>query len=221
MSKITSKVCWTPSGTADGKQSLKMCPTRAVNLNRSLYTSLSRVSMVSENVTRGARDDNRCLLSDPIALDGRTHSFHVLLCRGTMDAQFPGDLSNRQSPALGLLNSVPPCRLKWSGLPALHCRCLADSDSAVVDYRVVSIAGVHLCIECCQGRLPAPAQTVETVMWGWPVRGRSVEVSEYAWAGWGLVKGGVIMDRRGGGERPGVALQNCTFECAGPVWWKG
>ena len=24
------------------------------------------------------------------------------------------------------------------------------------------------------------------------------------------VKGGVIMDRRGGGERPGVALQNCT-----------
>ena len=24
------------------------------------------------------------------------------------------------------------------------------------------------------------------------------------------IKGGVIMDRRGGGERPGVALQNCT-----------
>ena len=108
----------------------------------------------------------------------------LLLCRGTMDAQFPGDLSNRQSPALGLLNSVPPCRLKWSGLPALHCRCLADSDSAVVDGRVVSIAGVHLCIECCQGRLPAPAQTVETVMWGWPVRGRSVEASERAFGPW-------------------------------------
>ena len=24
------------------------------------------------------------------------------------------------------------------------------------------------------------------------------------------IKGGVIMYRRGGGERPGVALQNCT-----------
>ena len=48
-----------------------------------------------------------------------------------------------------------PCRLEWSGLPALHGRCLADSDGAVVDGRVVSIAGVHLCVECCQGRLPS------------------------------------------------------------------
>ena len=59
------------------------------------------------------------------------------------------------------------------------------------------------------------------------------------------VKGGVIMYRLGGGERPGVALQNrttrrlpwswrqldgrsrgctrwsCTRGCAGPAWWKG
>ena len=70
-----------------------------------------------------------------------------------------------------LLNSVPPCRLEWSGLPALHGRCLADSDGAVVDGRVVSIAGVHLCVECCQGRLPAPAQTVEVGTWGCPQEG--------------------------------------------------
>ena len=37
------------------------------------------VSTVSENVTRAARDDNRRLLSDPIPLHGRAHSFHVLL----------------------------------------------------------------------------------------------------------------------------------------------
>ena len=88
-------------------------------------------------------------------------------CRVPMDAEFPGDPSSRQPPALRLLNSVPPCRLEWSGLPALHGRCLADSDGAVVDGRVVSIAGVHLCVECCQGRLPAPAQTVEVGTWGW------------------------------------------------------
>ena len=127
------------------------------------------MSMVSENVTCIARDDNRWLLFDPISLHGRAQSFHVLLCRVPMDAEFPGDPSSRQPPALRLLNSVPPCRLEWSGLPALHGRCLADSDGAVVDGRVVSIAGVHLCVECCQGRLPAPAQTVEVGTWGCPV----------------------------------------------------
>ena len=125
--------------------------------------------MVSENVTCIARDDNRCLLFDPISLHGRAQSLHVLLCRVPMDAEFPGDPSNRQPPALRLLNSVPPCRLKWSGLPALHGRCLADSNGPVVDGRVVSIAGVHLCVECCRGRLPAPAQTVEIGTWGCPV----------------------------------------------------
>ena len=82
-----------------------------------------------------------------------------------MYAQFPCNPSNRQPPALRLLDSVPPCRLKWSGLPVLHGRCLADSNGAVV----VSIAGVHLSVECRQSRRPAPAQTVETAMCGWPV----------------------------------------------------
>ena len=45
--------------------------------------------MVSENVTRAARDDNRRLLSAPIELHGRAHSFHVLLRRVPKDANFP------------------------------------------------------------------------------------------------------------------------------------
>ena len=52
---------------------------------------------------------------DAIELHGRAHSFHVLVRRVPKDANFPGAPSNRQPPALGLLNSVPPCRLKWSG----------------------------------------------------------------------------------------------------------
>ena len=48
-------------------------------------------------------------------LHGRAHSFHVLVRRVPKDANFPGAPSNRQPPALRLLNSVPPCRLKWSG----------------------------------------------------------------------------------------------------------
>ena len=43
-----------------------------------------------------ARDDNRCLLFDPISLHGRAQSFHVFLCHVPMDAEFPDDPSNRQ-----------------------------------------------------------------------------------------------------------------------------
>ena len=85
-----------------------------------------------------------------------------------MDAEFPCDPADRQPLALRLLNGVPPCRLKRGGLPALAGRRLSDSGGAVVDGRVVSIAGVHTCVECRQGLLPAPAQTVETAICGWP-----------------------------------------------------
>ena len=71
----------------------------------------------------------------------------------------PSSRASRQGASPS--ESVPPCRLEWTG------RCLADSDGAVVDGRVVSIAGVHLCVG--QGRLPAPAQTVEVGTWGCPV----------------------------------------------------
>ena len=54
------------------------------------------LSMASENVTCIARDDNRWLLFDPISLHARAQSFHVLLCRVPMDAEFPGDPSSRQ-----------------------------------------------------------------------------------------------------------------------------
>ena len=86
-----------------------------------------------------------------------------------MDAEFACDPANRQAPALRLLNGVPPCRLKRRGLVALRGRRLADSGSAVVDGGVVSIGDVHSGVECCQGRLPAPAQTVATAICGWPV----------------------------------------------------
>ena len=62
--------------------------------------------------------------------------------------------------ALRLLHSVPPCCLEWSGLPMSHGNGFADSDCTVCFDRV------DPGVESCQGRLPAPAQSVEAAIWG-------------------------------------------------------
>ena len=63
-----------------------------------------------------------------------------------MDAQLPGDPANRQPPVLRLLNSVPPCRLKWSGLidHSHRGRGVADSNRREAVYEAAETTYLEL-----------------------------------------------------------------------------
>ena len=69
--------------------------------------------MASINVTCAIREGNRWILPDTIWVQEWTLGLHVLLRRVPMDADFPCNPSNRQPPALRLLDSVPPCRSSY------------------------------------------------------------------------------------------------------------
>ena len=67
----------------------------------------------------------------PGAHHGRALGFGVLVDRGPVDVQLPGDCPNGEAPKLSLLHGLPPNPLSRRGFPAWRCRRLANSAVAV------------------------------------------------------------------------------------------
>ena len=135
----------------------------------------AELSMASENVrlsgqhkchSRIARDGIRLFRLRREALHGRTLGLHVLLRRVPVDAHFPGHTSNRQSPALCLLQAFH--LVVWSGVGflggvATTLRTLiAPFSSTVSAASVVSIPASSAARVASQ-RLPRPLRSTRGV----------------------------------------------------------